>query len=298
MHPLYPLLEHIVAAIIGPDWSLIALLVSNGALMAACIGITVWARQQETSPLWTLRAYLAYPLALFLTAGYTESLFLALAVWSLILMERRQPLAALPLAFLAGLTRATALALVLPLAWYAWQHRASWRGWLAASGPIGGVGAYAVYCALRWHDPLAFVHGQPANGHAAIWPWQAAWIAIAQLVQAPLLSYTEARILVDLAPLVGAIVLTIVAARRLTVPMTLYWAGIVGLTLLTAPVPTALFPDIYAAAGRYVLLAFPLAAIVGQSMQRRAWLDQLVMAGGWGLQAVFVLFVFRHGWLV
>ena len=68
--------------------------------------------------------YLAlFPTSFFLFASYTESLFLLLAMGAILLAERGDLGRAGILAFVATLTRTTGVGLVVPLAYYFWQHR-------------------------------------------------------------------------------------------------------------------------------------------------------------------------------
>ncbi len=68
-----------------------------------------------------------FPVAFFLIAPFTESLFLAAAVWSILgARERRWGLVAVA-GLLAGLTRPQGALLVLPLGWEAYRAIVAWR---------------------------------------------------------------------------------------------------------------------------------------------------------------------------
>ena len=71
---------------------------------------------------------LIFPSGFFLAQVFTESLFLALALWCLVFARRENWLAAGALAVGVTLTRATGVALVVPLAYLAWQ------AWDSAAG--------------------------------------------------------------------------------------------------------------------------------------------------------------------
>jgi len=71
---------------------------------------------------------LIFPSGFFLAQVFTESLFLALALWCLVFARRGNWLAAGALAIGVTLTRATGVALVVPLAYLAWQ------AWDSAAG--------------------------------------------------------------------------------------------------------------------------------------------------------------------
>jgi hypothetical protein len=86
-----------------------------------------------------------FPSAFFLFAPFTESVFLALAVWAIEAARRRAWGLAAVAALLAGLTRTQGFLLALPLAWEAVREiqrrsgdlrRGSWRGATRALVPV------------------------------------------------------------------------------------------------------------------------------------------------------------------
>lgn len=84
---------------------------------------------------------------------YSEALFCALAVWTLVALHRRQWLTAGSLALLAGLTRSTAAALIAAVGVAALiaivRRRDGWRPYAAALiAPLGLLG-YLLYVAAR-----------------------------------------------------------------------------------------------------------------------------------------------------
>jgi hypothetical protein len=105
--------------------------------------------------------YLAlFPMALFLQAVYSESLFLLLVLAAFVLAERQRFAGAGIAAGLAILTRIVGVALLPALALLAWRQRDRLRAFagLALSIPIA-----AVLPLLLWQqigDPWAFAHAQ------------------------------------------------------------------------------------------------------------------------------------------
>ncbi len=295
--PLYPLLIHFFLFLDPGQASFIALLISNCALYIALWGIIVWCIQENYSAEWTMRALLAYPFAFFLAIGYSESLFLALAVWALVFAKSGKYTPAMAMGILAGLARPTALALFFPLAYIAWQKQ-SLRAGIASLGAGIGIGIYGLYCQWKWHDFLAFIHAQSYNAHGFILPWDAFHAAILQVFAEPAFSYTQVRTLLDFLPLVAAIALTLFALQQMRISSAIYLIASLLFILILGPVPNAIFPDIYASAGRYSIVLFPLAAIVGKAMSRRKWFGDFFMIFGWGMQALFIVFIARGGWLV
>ena len=130
--PLYPVLIKVTSQLLGDTQrTFSALLVANLGTLLAFVGMAFFAANEDgiASGTRTLRLAVAYPLAFFLAAGYTDGLFFGLAVFALFFARRGWWYPAALCAFVAALTRITALALILPLGWeYARQ-----QGWWSAS---------------------------------------------------------------------------------------------------------------------------------------------------------------------
>jgi Mannosyltransferase (PIG-V) len=103
--------------------------------------------------LMLIALFASAPLSIVLSMPYTEALFCALAVWTLVgLLTERWILAAC-LCVLAGLVRPTGLVLAIVVCVAAWGHiitnRAGARVWIALlTAPLGVVG-YLGYVAVR-----------------------------------------------------------------------------------------------------------------------------------------------------
>lgn len=168
--PLYPILVRVLAGTGLPlFWA--ATVLSHAAFVA---GVVQFQRLQalrsgKSADPSDLLALLTFPWAFFLLAPYSEALFLALALGTLLAAHhRRWGLVAL-LGFLAGLTRLFGLALVLPLLLLAFRRdsasvasdKTSWVSRaLAAFAPAIGFASFASWLAFRFSDPLAFLHAQ------------------------------------------------------------------------------------------------------------------------------------------
>jgi Gpi18-like mannosyltransferase len=165
--PFYPSLIRLFSFLFTPPL-LAALVISSLATWLAffLLYILITERHDEATAKNTLFLYTVYPLAFFLIAGYTESLFLALVVASLLLAPKKAWGWAGILAALATLTRFQGIALSVVLLWEGiLQYREAqglpgkeiFNVLFAASLPVLTFGAFALY-----------VH----NGLHAGWPWQ------------------------------------------------------------------------------------------------------------------------------
>ncbi|GAA1355807.1 mannosyltransferase family protein [Streptomyces beijiangensis] len=153
--PLYPILVKAVAGVTPGSRATIGVLVAMVCSLAAAAGIyavgeRLYGRRTATvlTVLWG-----AMPVALVQWMGYTESLFTALAAWSLYAVLTGRWIHAGLLAALAGLTRPTGLAVaaavVVPAAVALWRGNRSVRmvaGALIA--PLGWLG-YVTWVGVR-----------------------------------------------------------------------------------------------------------------------------------------------------
>ncbi|MGZ3672694.1 MAG: mannosyltransferase family protein [Ktedonobacterales bacterium] len=316
-YPLYPLLIHIVTWVLGQSHAVAAaLLVANLGSLGAFIGIALLAANEEgdVQAAWrTLRMLVAYPLALFLAAPYTEGIFLAFVVAALFCARRGSWRWAALWALLAGFTRPTGVALVLPLLWeygrqHDWWRRAAWTNgkWrerlgLAVLGEgimvVGAVPAaialYVFYCWVHFGDPFASLHAEHvAWGHQNMPFWRTLFLGVANVFKAPAFSDKQAELLVNVAPLLIVIVLTLIAIRRMPFAFTLYTCGIIYLPLAS---PRPGISDILTSVGRYLIVAAPVFLLLGSWCKRRPWLDMLLTSGGFLIQAILALVFLRSG---
>lgn len=317
--PLYPLLIHSVTLVVGPSHVVAAaLLVANLGTLGAFIGIALLAANEagDTQAAWySLRVLAAYPLALFLTAPYTEGLFLALAVGALLCARRGAWRWAAGWALLAGFTRPTGLALVLPLLWeygrqHDWWRRAAWSngGWRGRLAPaalgegalvVGAVpvaiGIYCLYCWRQTGNLLAFVDAERIYwGHLTMPFGQGLLSGIAHFFATPVWSDRQAELLVNLAPPLTIIVLSVVALRRMPFAFTLYTWGILYLAL-ASPIISTYVSDTLTSVGRYLVVAAPIYLLLGRWSARRPWLEMLLTSGGFLIQAILALVFLRNG---
>lgn len=311
--PLYPMLTHVLIVLLGTSHALLAaMIVSNLATLGAFIGLGLLARSEEgrlISPL-AITALAAYPLAFFTVAGYSDSLFLAMCVWSLLSARRGWWPQASAFAFLAAVSRPVGVVLILPLAWeYLRQHRDLWPALRTRLTPrIAGeaslvVGAVplglAVWGLYLWHrfgNPLMWAKAQRGGwDHQTVFPWDAAQLGYHALQGAPAWSFVQSRILIDVAPVIVFGILTLVAIRLVPISFTLYMLSVMAL-LVTSVVPLDFDP--FNAEGRYLIMSVPIFLLLGRWMGRYPWVNLLVVCLGFMLQALFTAYWLRGGWIV
>jgi hypothetical protein len=168
--PLYPLLVRWVGKILG-DIFIAGLLIASVSFVAA--GLLMYRLVESHWGTEIARRALVllcvYPFSYTFTAMYAESLFLLCSLCAFWLGEKRWWLAAATCAAAAGLTRvvgvATGAAVILMyLQSIGWQWRTLRYSALQLLVGFSGIVVWMIYLAVRFRDPLAFVHVQQAGG--------------------------------------------------------------------------------------------------------------------------------------
>ncbi|WMX45293.1 hypothetical protein RGF97_11115 [Streptomyces roseicoloratus] len=228
--PLFPALERAVSVLLPVDVATAGLLVSWAASLAAAWGIYAVGAHVAGRRAGVVLAVLwgVYPTAFVQSMAYTETLFTALAAWSLLAVLRGRWILAGVLSVCAGLTRPTAAALIAAIgitALVTVVRERRFRAPLVAGvllAPLGWL-AYVVYVGVRQGSATAYFDVQAAWGNSidggvalarfiAGLPWPAALGLCAALVllgglvglcvrqrqPLPLLVYTVAVVVVSL----------------------------------------------------------------------------------------------------
>jgi hypothetical protein len=281
--PLFPLLTGFISPLVGGGVALAGLVVSGIAYVFAMVGLYRLVAR-DVDPVTARRTIVVlsiFPSAFFLFAPFTEALFLALAVWTMVAARERRWVLAGAVGLLAALTRIQGVFLIFPVgwevavaagltAWRPWRSLAlpaiDWgvigRGLIAVGGPALGFWSFIGYTAATvGQTPL---DTQDAWGGKEFFPpWEvvdAAWTWAIERSD-PLQAF-------NLILLIGFGVLLVVAARRLPISYTLY-ALPQFLLLATRIQPTPL-----TSTNRYLLVIFPVfvvLALIPWARVRLAW---------------------------
>lgn len=297
--PLLPLLLRVTGLAFAGNLTLAGLVVAGVAYIAAMAGMYAFVREDFGAAVArrTLLYTSVFPTAFFLFAPFSEALFLALAVWALLLARRGAWGWAALLALLLGLTRAQGVLLAAPLAWEAvrqWRvaappERRAWGRWIPAAltPALPGVGL------------LAFlIYGKLAVGQTALQTQQELW---GNAIRAPwavlAASWQHIRTRPDgvetlnFALVLACAALLTVGLRRLPTLYILYAAPQL---LLIATHENEVAPLL--SAMRYLLVLFPVFTLAALAGRRRrlhyAWLVVSV------LLLAFLLYTFLSGPIV
>lgn len=176
-YPLYPWLIRAVAFVCRSYFGA-AILVSGAASIAAAVLLRRLVELDEPAKVARLTVWflLIFPTVYFLHIGYTESLFVALVLGSLMAARMQFWALAGVLGALASLTRVNGLLLMPTLLVEAWlqyrqTRRIDWRWlWIGATG-LG----FAAYLFLNYRvtgDPFAFSPIMEEHWYKKLtWPW-------------------------------------------------------------------------------------------------------------------------------
>ena len=287
--PLFPLLTGVVGRLMGGAMALGGLVVAGAAYVAAMAGLQRLVAR-DFDPAVAQRAVIAisiFPTAFFFFAPFTESLFLALAVWAMLGARERRWWLAAAAALLASLTRIQGVFLALPIAWemlVAWgvlewrpgrpigdwlpRIRAQLAALFAVAAPVAGFLAFVVWS--RAVIGLTPFDTQDAWGGRQFHP---PWDVVSASWAWALERHDPLQAL-NLLTLVMFVALTIAGLRRLPLAYGLF--AIPQIALLA----TRIQPTPLTSTARYLLVVFPVFVMLALVEDRRiqlAWLIGSVM---------------------
>jgi len=164
--PLFPLLSRAVMTL-GLPFEVASTIVNNLALLGALILLYRWAEERHgiSAARWATAMLAWCPFSLYGTVIYTEGLFLLLTTAALRAFDNRHHGWAAVWGAMATATRSTGSMLVPAFLLVAWREGRSAVAYAAGLATGGGLLLFSVYCAIRFGDPLAFVHVQSAWTH-------------------------------------------------------------------------------------------------------------------------------------
>lgn len=174
-------------------------------------------------------------------------------------------------------------------------------GWTALGGALlvpAGLALYAIYCAMRFGDPLAFSHAQASWNRVLAWPWMSVAWQLQGLAQAAPASFFQAHDLLDLGATAGFAALLVAGWRRLPAGQSLYAAALL-LVMLIEPGGVHLHThDPMTSNSRFVLEMFPgFITLALLTAGRPRWHQAVVVIFAGLLATLTIVFVLGR-WLV
>jgi Gpi18-like mannosyltransferase len=289
--PLYPLLVGTLGRLLLGQYMAATLLISGSAYVVAFVYLyKLTARLFDAQVAQRTLVFLAsFPSAFFLLGGYTESLYLALAVASFYYAEEKRWGWVAILAGLAGITRLQGVVLVVPLAYmFLKQQHFNWRKLFSteAVALLAAPLSFAFYMAYVY---LVMGDWNFGNHLLIIWhikfvmPWQSLWEGFLGMLDPNNIQNSLYNTL-DLAMLIFFICLTIVWAQKKWPPEYWIYNAVSICIYLTRASTEDLF---WMSMTRYLVVLFPAFILLAQTAPR--WVLRLSV----GLQIFFAtLFIF------
>jgi hypothetical protein len=301
--PLYPLLIHGLGMLAGGNNLAAALLISSIASFFAFYLLYQLAKELTGSTEVARASVVAlaiFPVSFFLMAGYTEALFLALAIGAYLAARRASWLLAGGLAALATLTRLQGILLLVPLGLeLLLTHRnelRNWRPWLSLLLAPVALALFIVFIrlteglSLPW-EPLTSARGFWHLHY--VWPWQGIIADLGALISRPDLgTFLSFKLFDPLSAILFALC-TLLAFRRLNMPL----AAFLAVMWLSSVIKVT--GDGYTTSiSRYMLALFPAFIILGMWGVRWPRLARLGVSLVSGILLSVYLFIFLiWGWV-
>lgn len=293
--PLYPLAIGGLGQLLGGRFLLAALLISNGTLLGLLVVFQRFmaAQGQTAVANRTLVYFVLFPTGFFLFAGYSESLFILLAIGALWQGQNGRFWLAASLAFLAALTRLNGWLLIVPLAYQLWQQRAvQSKVTIAALGlPLAAPASFLLYRAWLGLPPIGTVYTE--HWYQAVgFPGIDVGTAVRTLFFSGTARAGEFTLLFDFLVLILLLLATIISYRQLGTTFGLYMTVMLIFILL----PTSDVKPLYSFS-RYALFFFPLFMLLGTWSEKRPFLHRLILYPSLLLFLYFSAQFFLWGWV-
>ncbi len=159
--PLFPLLTRGVMSL-GLPFAIAGTIVNSTAFLGALLIAYRWveARHGASAARWVIALLAWCPFSIFGLLTYTEGLFLLLSTVALQAFDNRQYGKAALFGALTTATRITGAPLMPAFLLVAWRERRGAIACVTAFATLGGLLLFSAYCAIRFGNPLAFVHAQ------------------------------------------------------------------------------------------------------------------------------------------
>jgi hypothetical protein len=272
-YPAYPFLSRLVGYVFGIDAYLALLLVANVASVAVVLLMTKLFKDQlgNDTALVSMTCFCFFPFSLFLSAGYTESLFLVFLLASLIFVTREKFVSASLFAGLAVAVRPTGIVLLPVILWEMMRRNTTslprLLPTLALCGvlAISGLLAFAVYLWIIFGNPLAFVAGQ-SGWHPESWSTRlVAGLTLAPFRQWP---WNNPELLAEIIFLIF-FGLTLLSFRFVSSALSLYGLGSLFLPYFSL--------GLYTSTHRFALVCVPAFMTMGIIGKGRPWLINIVV---------------------
>ncbi|MBD2251419.1 mannosyltransferase family protein [Nostoc parmelioides] len=176
--PLFPLCIRLLMNL-GLSFEVAGLLINNVTFLAALYILYFWLKNSYGISIarWATAVVSFYPSAMFTGVIYTEGLYLFLSTAALQAFDQKQYGWTSFWGALATATRPTGMAMIPALAIAAWKERRPPIAYIAGLATATGVMVFSLYCAVSFHNPLAFIAAQRGWRPSLGFDWQG-WLGM------------------------------------------------------------------------------------------------------------------------
>ena len=271
--PLYPALSWGVAKLFQLPLSTAMLIVSNVASIAAAMLLYEYVREHYGIRIayCAIAIFSFFPASIFLSAGYSESLAMALTMAVFLELGRGRYIRASLWCGLLTAARPTGIVMLAPLAYCMWP-RAGWtraasiRLLLGLGIGCSGLVAFAIYLGVKFSAPLAFATSQDHWYPGSHWSLIAGLLSFASL--ADLFRGFPLPSTIDPWVFVGFAAVLFVMRSQLSIPELLYAGATFGLFAITRLCQVHGFGSI----SRLLILMFPAYIAAAKLLDKRSLL--------------------------
>jgi len=293
-YPLMPYLARWLGHVVGGT-SVAALVITNAASVGAVyylyrLGDLFFPRDSVHR---SVALFLVFPTSFFLSAFYTEALFLWLATASMFHFYRERYVASGLFGALAMLARSSGLVLFVALAAdvavRVARKRVRFRwSMLGLCLVPAGLVVFMLILKAEVGDPFAFAKAMQFWGRKNVLPWTPLLAAFGDLRGGFPTQFEKVQEVLDALTAIGFLAIGVaMAVRRFPVAFSAY-------VLLGVAVPLMTYN--LASMGRYVLVLFPAFYWLGLVTERRPALERLLFSASAFFLAVYSLRFMRCGW--
>ncbi len=159
--PLFPLSIFMLMKL-GFSFEIAGLIINNLAFLGTLYFLYAWVKKQcgISAASWTTAVIAYCPMSLFTGVIYTEGLYLLLSTMALRAFDQKQYVWTALCGAMATATRPTGMALIPAFFIAAWQQNKPSIAYITGLLSATGLLLFSVYCALNFHDFLAFIAAQ------------------------------------------------------------------------------------------------------------------------------------------